>query len=297
MTINNKKLKQVQNKKSKNTCLLLKCGQFILQENSQKGIENTYFKFFIETKIGKEWYETNTIVKKLDTEKPDFLFETSTGKTIGLEITNLIVKSDKYHEDKHKAIVALKTIGNKICQHFKKEKGIALSIVIDIWDPRKWSPKWKDHLECCYDPGFKHLDAPKKEIENKIKETLLQEPILSFNIPTKKWIDIGNQKFCITADRMYEPHTSVRINNAGRCKDDPFEELQAIINDKNNKYETYKSTCDECDLLVVSDDGSTGNFANFTYKLGTHKFTSVFRNVYLLDLGLNNNRITKLRTF
>lgn len=295
MIIQNTKLKQAQKEKSKNTCLLLKCGELIIQENSQKGIENTYFYFFIQSKIGKEWHEENKIVKKIDREEADFIFETANGKTVGLEIINLIVKSDKYHEDKHKATAALKTIGNKVCHYFKQEKGIALSLIIAFWDPRKWSPKWKDHIEACYDPGFRHLNASEKDIKNAIIEVLSQEPISSFDFPTTKWIDIGNQKFRITADRMYEPYTSVIVRNGGMCKENPFEELQAAINNKNDKYATYKNNCDECDLLVVSDDGSTGNLVDFTYKLENHKFTSVFKNVYLLDLG-TDNKVTKLQT-
>jgi hypothetical protein len=294
MTVKNKKLKQTQKENSKSTSLLFKGGNLIVQENSQKGIENTYFDFFIKSKIGKEWYDKNKIIKKIEDEKPDFIFEMSTGKTIGLEIINFIVKSDKYHEDKHKAIATLKTIGNKVCHYFKQKTGIALSLVIDIWDPRKWSSQWKDHIEHCYDPGFKHLNASDEKIKNAIIEALLQEPIPSFGI-VKKSIPIGNQIFIITADRTCNPHTSVNINNAGICKEDPFEELQIIINNKNGKYETYKNKCDECDLLVVSDDSSTGNFVTFSDKINTHKFSSVFKNVYLLCFDSSAN-VIKLQT-
>lgn len=294
MTVKNKKLEQIQKENSKNASLLFKCGEFIIQENSQKGIENTYFYFFIRSKIGKEWNEKNKIVKKLDSLHPDFIFETANGKTVGLELTNFIVSSNEYYAAKHISTASLYTIGNQVCNYFKKEKGIALSIVIDIWDPRKWSNRYNDIIAHRYDPGFKDLDASIKKIKDVIIKVLSQEPISSFDVPRKKWIDIGNQKFCITADRMYEPYTSVRVSNGGMCKENPFEELQAALNNKNDKYATYKNNCDECDLLVVSDDGSTGNFAYFTYKLESHKFTSVFRNVYLLDLS-SVNKTTKLR--
>lgn len=297
MTVKNKKLEQAQNENSKNTCLLIKCGELIIQENTKKGMENTYFNFFLKTNRGKEWYEKNKIVKKIDREEPDFIFETTPGEKVGLELTNFIVSSNEYYAAKHISTASLYTIGNQVCHYFKKEKGIALSIVIDIWDPRKWSNRYNDIIAHRYDPGFKDLDASIKEIKDVIIKVLSQEPISSFDVPRKKWIDIGNQKFCITADRMYEPNTSVRVSNGGVCKDDPFEELQITINNKNAKYVTYKNNCDECDLLVVSDDGSTGNFANFTYKLETHKFTSLFRNVFLLDLGFNNIKVTKLITF
>lgn len=290
MTVKNKEFGQKQN--CDDTSLIHKSDNAIIQKN----LENTHFSFFKETKLGQEWHRINEIVKKLDSLHPDFIFETLTGKTVGLELTNLIVQSNKYYIDKHEATARLEEIGNKVCQYFKEEKGISLSLIIDIYDPRKWSPKWKDHIEACYDPGFRHINASNRDIKNAIIEALSEKPIPSFGI-VKKWIDIGNQKFCITADRMYEPNTSVRVSNGGVCKDDPFEELQITINNKNAKYVTYKNNCDECDLLVVSDDGSTGNFANFTYKLETHKFTSLFRNVFLLDLGFNNIKVTKLITF
>ncbi|MDD2524292.1 MAG: hypothetical protein PHT81_05560 [Endomicrobiaceae bacterium] len=294
MTINNKKLEQVDKENSKNTCLLLNGGKAIIQKNSKKGIENTHFNFFIETKTGKEWYERNKIVNKIDIEKPDFLFETSTGKTVGLELTNLIVRSNEYYAAKHISTASLYTIGKQVCHYFKKEKGIALSIVIDIWDPRKWSSHYNEIIDHRYDPGFKDLDASIKEIKDVIIKVLLQNPIPSFGV-VKEWIDIGNQKFCISADRMYEPNISVRVNNVGICKEDPFDELQERITDKNTKYKTYKSNCDECDLLVISDDGSTGNFVTFSDKINTHKFISVFKNVYLLYFDSYAN-VIKLKT-
>lgn len=293
MSIQNKNI-LLEKKNCKNTSLLFKGGKLIIQDDSQKGIENTYFDFFIKSKIGKEWYDKNKIIKKIEDEKPDFIFETSTGKIIGLEIINFIVKSDTYHEDKHKATARLKTIGNKVCHYFKQETGIALSLVIDIWDPRKWSSQWKDHIEHCYDPGFKHLNASDAKIKNAIIEALLQETIPSFGI-VQKSIQIGNQIFIITADRTCDPHSSVNINNAGICKEDPFEELQIIINNKNGKYETYKNKSDECDLLVVSDDSNTGNFVTFSDKINTHKFSSVFKNVYLLCFDSSAN-VIKLQT-
>jgi hypothetical protein len=42
--------------------------------------------------------------------------------------------------------------------------------------------------------------------------------------------------------------------------------------------------CDECDLLVVSDDTRTGNFVFFSDKINKYKLVSAFRNVYLLEL-------------
>lgn len=270
-----------------NSSLVYKGGKLIIQEDGQKGLENTYLNFFMETEAWKEWCDKNKATKIIPGESPDFVFETSNGKNIGLEITNLIVKT-KWR----RATAALQNIANQVCQHFKKEKGIALSIIIDIYDERKFSARSQDIISYRYDPGFKRLDASKKDIKNAVIKVLSEEVIKPWDV-TKKWIKIGFQMFVVTADRMNESYTSAHVNNSGICTEDPFEELQNTINAKNTKYEIYKSKCDECDLLVVFDD-STGNYAFFTHKISSYEFVSLFRNVYLLNLG--NRTSTKLRT-
>jgi hypothetical protein len=52
---------------------------------SKKSIENTYLSFFMESEAGKEWYDKNKIVRKISSESPDFIFEMTHEKTIGLE--------------------------------------------------------------------------------------------------------------------------------------------------------------------------------------------------------------------
>jgi hypothetical protein len=273
------------------TNLIRKGGKFIIQNDGQKGSEATCLDFFMQTLEGKKWLHRHNIVNKISEESPDFIFETSTGKTIGLEITNLVIKTDKYH-----ATATLNTIASQVCQHFKKEKDIALSLLIEIYDERKrsWRTK-KEYLDYIYNPGFDRLDVPKKKIKDAIIAAISKEDVPIWGL-RKEWIDLSPHKFVITYDRMHEPHTSHHVNNAGMCKQDPFEELQDTINSKNEKYAAYKTRCDECDLLVVSDDGSTGNFAFFTDKIKSYRFISSFKNVYLLDLGMSSAKTIKLKT-
>lgn len=279
----------------KSTALISKGGRFIIQDNSKKGLEATYLALFTCTEEGKEWLTKNKISTKISNESPDFTFETSNGKTIGLEIVNFIFKSTKYHANKHDVTSKLITISNQICQHFKKEKDIALSLLIDFWDKRKWCARtYKEMMEASYDPGFRHLEATNKEIKEALINSISQLDIKPNGLE-KTHIEIGSQIFNITVTRWDEPHTSVHINNAGIVKEDPFEELQTLINTKNKKYETYKKKCKECYLLVVSDDSSTGNFCSFSNKTKSHKFISTFKNVYLLNLGFDT-KIIKLKT-
>ncbi len=273
------------------TNLTYKGGNFIIQDDGQKGLEATYLNFFAQTSEGEKWLNKNCITNIISGESPDFILETSTGENIGLEITNLIIKTDKFH-----ATSTLQTIASQVCQHFKREKGIALTLIIDIYDERKFSLNWKDHLSYHYNPGFNSLDVSKKKIKDTIIATISKED-LSMLGHKKEWIDIPPHKFIVTYSRMHEPHISYHVNNEGMCKDDPFDELQEAINRKNEKYTTYKTKCDECYLLVVSDGSSLGSFANFSNNVNFHKFLSSFKNVYLLDLDRSDVKSIKLKIF
>jgi hypothetical protein len=268
-----------------------KGGDFIIQNDRQKGLEATYLDLFTQTPEGKKWLNENRITNTISGESPDFILETSTGKNIGLEITKLIIETSKFH-----ATSTLQTIASQVCQYFKKEKGIALSLIIEIYDERKFSPNWKDHLSYHYNPGFNRLDVSKKKIKDTIIATISKEDISTLGLK-KEWIDIPPHKFVVTYSRMYEPHISYHVNNEGICKEDPFDELQEAINRKNEKYATYKMKCDKCDLLVVSDGSSLGSFANFSNKVNSHTFLSSFKNVYLLDLDSNDVKSIKLKIF
>jgi len=267
-----------------------KGGRFIVQGDRKKGSESTYLNFFIQTFEGKKWLDKNNITKATPEESPDFIFETSTGKTIGLEITELFLKTDKFQ-----ATSTLQTIAKQVCRHFKKEKGIALSLIIDIWDERKWNANWSDHIDYRNNPGFERLEVPKKKIKDAIIAAISKEDIPAFG-HNKLWIELPPHKFIIDCNRMHEPHTSTFVNNAGMSEEDPFEELQEGINGKNEKYATYKTRCDECDLLVISDGSSRGSYVNFSNKINSHKFFSSFKNVYLLDFGMDGAKTIKLNT-
>ena len=228
--------------------------------------------------------QDNGITTKISCECPDFIFKVPDRPTVGLEIVNFVHKSKK-----NEATLRLEGVGKKIVGYFK-HKGIPVSLLIDIYDPRKLSPNWSERLDACYNPGFDHLNATDTEIKDALITALESEGIKSWGI-TKKWVLIKGQTFVVNASRMHEPHTSMHVNNMGMCVEDPFDELQGTINSKNKKFESYKKNCDVCDLLVVVENG----FVDFTAKLQKHKFESVFRNVYVLDLSFGYCRVTKLK--
>lgn len=266
------------------TEVVYKGSQFIIQDDSQKGQEATYLALFARHPLGTQWMKDNGVTSKTSCECPDFVFKVPEHPTIGIEIVNFVHKSMK-----NAATFRLERIAKKIVGYFK-QKDIPLTLLIDIYDSRKWSTNWADHLDACYNPGFDHLNASDKEIKDALISALESEGIKPWGI-TKKWVELKGQTFVINASRMHEPHTSAHVNNMGMCVEDPFDELQETINSKNKKFESYKAKCDECDLLVVVENG----FVDFTDKLKDRKFESAFRNTFLLDLTFEC-KVLKLNT-
>lgn len=261
-----------------------KGGQFIIQDEGQKGTEATYLALFTRDKVGEQWMCNNGITTKKSCESPDFIFEVQGRPTIGLEIVNFIHSSDK-----NSATMRLERIAKKIVAYFK-QKGISLSLLINVFDPRELSAKWSDHLDAYANPGFDHLNASDDELKSAFISVLNLDEINNFGL-VKKWVDVKEQTFSITASTIHAPHTHYHVNNMGRCIEDPFDEIQKRIDDKNKKFQSYKANCDECDLLIVVD----GGFVHLDDKLKKHQFESVFRNVFLMDLSFGC-KVVKLNT-
>ena len=135
---------------------------------------------------------------------------------------------------------------------------------------------------------FNHLYESYKNMKvpsNKV----LEDCIIEFGIQqheAKQCVET----FIVNASQMHAPHTSAHVNNQGMCIENPFEDLQKTIDSKNKKFEQYKKNCDECDLLVVVENG----FVHLSDKLQKHKFDSVFRDVYVQDLSYGC-KVTKLK--
>lgn len=273
--------------KSHSQSILLHSGRLFLVENTKKGREKYYLARFLESEQGKQWIERYhvDIKSKISSERPDFIFTTKNGDKIGLELTSFVLKDSTSKQKSHaENIKALYRVGNKVVEYFLQKKNIPLSLLIEYYDERKWSPNWKKHLEYCYNPTTPIFDI---DFE-KFKEVIIQR-IESKGVPNwgvnKEYIEIGEYAFMVTFDKFYEPYTNVRVNSIGLCAEDPYAQLQQEIDKKNHKYDSYRKQCDECHLLVISEDSSTGNCVEFSAKTLKRKYKSAFPAVYLMDFG------------
>jgi hypothetical protein len=192
------------NTKLPNVSIVHKGGKYLIQEDGKKGEESTFISLVLESETGKNWLIKNKITEKTpkESESPDYLFTNSQGETIGIEIVKLLIKTDKFQ-----ATARLKTIANKVVQHFKKEKDIALSVLIDVYDKRKWSVDWNEHLDACYNPGFSQLEVSDKQIKDAIIEAITKEGIPEFGLK-KVNVAVPPHTFIVTYDNVFfSPHT------------------------------------------------------------------------------------------
>lgn len=247
--------------------------------------ERKYLDSFLNLSFGKNWLRENKI--RLDSlqksEEPDFLFESEDNKTVGIEITKLIVPNENT-----KATQQLITIGNQARIYFQNTHGFPISLTIDKYDKRKWSGKKADMLDAAYHPGFCTI-PPYLQLKEKLIKALDNnvEKIRKNHFHFVKFcIEVDNELFQITADAFINPFSGehdVHVNNVQRCIENPFNYLQNAINKKNQKLIKYKEKCSECFLLIVIPEVKEGCSCQF-YKLENYAFESKFKETFLLDL-------------
>ena len=258
-----------------------------MNKNETKNAEEIEFlNKFLQTPVGRKWYFDNSIGKTIKSEAPDFLFKTNDGQALAMEITKLIVKNKNLHFSQD-----LTRIGNQLCKEIEKKYSIKVSMLIDKYDKREFSPIWADHINLAYDPGFSEVpskDIFKAELRKFIDKNI---DILRKNTFAQGWIEVCNEYYQIslncfpsmTTTGKYDCH----VNNAGWVKTNPLDELQDCIDKKNKKAEKYRINNDKCFLLVIVPDSKIGNYCSFTDELLKHKFISNFDSVFLYEEDRN----------
>ena len=247
----------------------------------KKQEEKEQITYFFNTKFGKSFLLENNIVDIQESESPDFLLIRKDETKISLEITQFIAKNKntKYSQ-------ALIRYGNNLCNYAKEHYGVNISILIDKYDKRKFSPKWSDHIDYAYNPGFSKIppkDALNKELENILTKNI--DNLKSCKL-VQEWIQIKDDYFKISIDPYICPWTNkydCMVNNAGKVSFDPINELQNCIDKKNKKVNTYKQNCTKCFLLIYVPSSRYGNYCSFGESSLEYKYNSKFDNIFLFE--------------
>ena len=243
---------------------------------------------FLHTDIGNLWYKEHSIIDIIPEESPDFLCKTG-NKSVGVEVTQFFVK----HKNRTYS-QPLTRYGNQLCAKVKKEYNINISIIIDKYDGRKFSIKWRDHIDYLYNPGFSNFSQAKvfkDELENFLQENI---NTLKKQAYIQGWIQINDEYYLVSIQSfpsILSGKYDCQVNNSGEVKFNPFDELQDCINKKNETSSVYQKKIDKCFLLIAVPDAKIGNYCVFTDEINHHKFFSKFDSIFLYAQDTNNSYI------
>ena len=247
----------------------------------KKQEEKVQTNFFFNTNIGKSFLAKNNIISIQENESPDFLLIKKDETKYALEVTQFIAenKNTQYSQ-------ALIRYGNNLCKYATDHYGIKISMLIDKYDPRKFSPNWNDHIDYAYNPGFSKI--PKKDAVNKELEYIITKNVdnLKSGKLVQECIQIEDDYFKISIDPFICPWTNkydCMVNNAGMVTIDPIKELQKCIDKKNTKIDKYRTNCNKCFLLIYVPDSKCGNYYSFSENIFNHKFNSNFDKIFLYE--------------
>lgn len=111
------------------------------KEEFKKQEEKEQITCFFNTQVGKSFWTENNIINIQENESPDFILIKKDETQYALEVTQFIAKNKNTQYSQ-----ALIRYGNNLCRYAAKNYGINISILIDKYDPRKFSPNWNDVL-------------------------------------------------------------------------------------------------------------------------------------------------------
>lgn len=184
--------------------------------------------------------------------------------------------------------------GNNLCNYAKEHYSINISILIDKYDKRKFSPKWSDHIDYAYNPGFSEI-PPKNALNKELKNILAKNvDNLRSGKFVQEYIQIEDDYFKVSIIPFKYPWTNkyeCLVNNAGMVAINPVKELQKRIDEKNRKIDKYRTNCKKCFLLIYVPDSKCGNYYSFSEHIFNHKFSSNFDNIFLYEEKTNKSYI------
>lgn len=232
----------------------------------KKILEQRYLNFFTETDLGKIFFK-NLIPFEAEGEEPDFLYKNIlTNEIIGIEIVNIIIKSEK-----QQSTAKLNRIVKNVC-----------SKLFDYTSTRYFV------FLGCNDGNYEKINIKVSDYVEKIFNIIVNDKQLALNATqiVKFKLNDGNILHLSYGIKNEGNYNFYGVPDGGIVNQNPFELLQTIINEKNIKYLKYKQKCNKCILLVVSDNMmGQSSFIDFDEKINTHVFNSCFDKVFLYEFG------------
>ena len=254
----------------------------------KKALESFYVELFLQTPEGSAWKGSNQLMDISNQESPDFLFSSKSGEKQGLELTEWVNNTKQCRVNQ-----ILTEIARDICIEVKNTKGMCLSLVIDIYDPRKWhSQTRQEYIDYIKNPGVRRLQENTKNLKKIFLEAILNSGTIAEAV-IEKQIGINGQYFRLAFHKSWFEYPNFHINNNSTGWENPVISLQHSIDKKNKKYASFLNKCATCNLLITYPYYHTGNPIFSDTRVS---FKSSFPNVFLLYWNGWDISVTKLKT-
>ncbi len=253
--------------------------------------EKEQLEKFLKTEIGARWSFENNIINIQKSEAPDFVLFTNSDDKIALEVTEFIVDNKNLRFSQ-----VVRRIGNQVCKEAEKDYNLKISILVDKYEPRNFSPSWKEHLDYAYNPGFSEIpqkDIFKRELQKVLKNNLEK---LRKGFLVQEWIEVDREYFKISIEAYMNPWTKkyeCSVNNIGKAEENPINELQKCIDNKNKKIDTYRTKANKCYLLIYIPGTGYANYYHFDKEFFYYKFNSKFDQIFLYEENTNKTIVLK----
>ena len=221
----------------------------------------------------KKYYTDFPIGEIIHTESPDFLI-TNSGKTIGFEIVSILQENS---EDE----IKLKAIENTEDYIISEARKICIDKGIEPLEVHI-------HFGNCPDI----VKSDKKNIAGQLAKAVIE------NLPPKeKIIELENRydgrfpdvihSFSIVNYSCLKRH-HWSTPRAGFVQEDFLNEMQLVIDSKNEKYDSYIKKCDECFLLIDAPGDAPSSFFDPSEETKTHIYKSKFAKTFYVGGFLDN---------
>lgn len=197
----------------------------------------------------------------------DFRFNTAQG-IIGIELTRFSIDHGRVAK-RHKFYDSI--VRNAYHTFYKKHK-INLHVDVNFWR--------KEHIS----------SRNAQQFSQAIVDTILRN-LECIKAPTG--VESIKRNLCIngsTEGRLYIDNFGQEIESFWTRTDPhwvksyPYEELQSIINKKNDKVHRYKPYCDKIYLLITSNRSLAQESVHFDTDILKHQFYAEFDKVFLFDI-------------
>jgi hypothetical protein len=208
--------------------------------------------------------------KIVDSESPDFLIEQGT-KIVGIEIVDFIRGQNKGESAERRNEILWKKIANEARSKF--EAKFSAPLLVHFF--------WNNRYILRQSETSQLADSALGIIEKHIPENLFE----SVHVGSDEFDDILLEKVChsITVWRVRNEKQSLWSFISSGWTEVQTNEIQYLLDSKNDKVPEYLKSCDTVWLIIVADGRYISSNIDITSAAISNAYNTLFEHVFVYD--------------